>query len=173
MLTLLVVFLFLLIGCFTFVLLRGAPYLPTLNKQVETALDMVDLKPGDTLLELGCGDGKVLIAAAERGWNVVGYELNPLLALVAWLRTRRYNGRSGKVRVVWGDFWAFDWPEAQGIFVFLLDSYMEKLNTKIVQDYGKYGKYKGKSVKLVSFAFQIPGKLPIAEKDALYLYEYK
>jgi SAM-dependent methyltransferase len=156
--------------CFGFVLLRGAPYLPTLSKQVTTALDMVDLKKGDTLLELGCGDGKVLIAAAERGWKVVGYELNPILAYIAWARTRRYQGR---VTVVWGDFWSKEWPEAEGIFVFLLDSFMEKLNTKIDQQYSKYGKFKGKSVKLVSFAFQVPGKLPAAEKDGLFLYEYK
>lgn len=170
MMTLLIIVSLIVIGCFGFVLLRGAPYLPTLNKQVTTALDMIDLKKGDTLLELGCGDGKVLIAAAERGWRVVGYELNPLLALAAWLRTRKYRGQ---VRVVWGDFWAYEWPEAQGIFVFLLDSFMEKLNTKIEQDYGKYGKYKGKSVKLVSFAFQVPGRMPKEEKDALFLYEYK
>lgn len=153
----------LLIASFGFVLLRGAPYLPTLTKQVTTALDMVDLKPGQTLLELGCGDGKVLIAAAERGWNVVGYELNPLLAFVAWFRTRKYRKH---VRVVCGDFWNQKWPPAEGIFVFLLDSFMPKLDTKITQ-------YKHKPVKLVSFAFQIPDRKPAAEKDGLFLYTYK
>jgi phospholipid N-methyltransferase len=54
-----------IVSCFGFVLLRGAPYLPTLSKQVGTALNMIDLERGDTILELGCGDGKVLIAAAE------------------------------------------------------------------------------------------------------------
>jgi SAM-dependent methyltransferase len=160
----------LVMACFGFVLLRGAPYLPTLTKQVGTALDLVDLKPGQTLLELGCGDGKVLIAAVERGWNVVGYELNPILALIAWLRTRRYNSRgSGSVRVVCGDFWSKEWPPAEGIFVFLLDSFMQKLDTKIAQSYGK----DGKSVKLVSFAFQIPDREPKVQKDGLFLYEYK
>jgi 16S rRNA A1518/A1519 N6-dimethyltransferase RsmA/KsgA/DIM1 with predicted DNA glycosylase/AP lyase activity len=156
----------LLVGLFGIVLLRGAPYLPTLTKQVETALDMVELKPGQTLLELGCGDGKVLIAAAKRGWNVVGYELNPLLAFVAWVRTRRYKGR---VRVVWGDFWNKKWPPAEGIFVFLLDSFMEKLDTKIVQ----YSRQNSKSVKLVSFAFQIPSRKPKTAKEGLFLYIYK
>lgn len=158
-----------LAACFGFVLLRGAPYLPTLTKQVETALDMINLKPGQTLLELGCGDGKVLIAAAERGWNVIGYELNPILAFIAWARTRKYRGR---VRVVWGDFWAKKWPEHDGIFVFLLDSFMEKLNTNIVQYAGNIDKKDGKKVKLVSFAFEIPGKEPKQKKDGLFLYEY-
>ncbi|HSH18794.1 MAG TPA: class I SAM-dependent methyltransferase, partial [Candidatus Saccharimonadales bacterium] len=96
-------------ACFGFVLLRGAPYLPTLRKQVDAALDLADLSPGDTLLELGCGDGKVMIAAAQRGLKVVGYELNPILACIAWLRTRRYGKQ---VQVVWGDFWTKDWPKA-------------------------------------------------------------
>lgn len=152
--------------CFGLVLLRGAPYLPTLTPQVGTALDLVDLKPGQTLLELGCGDGKILIAAAKRGINVVGYELNPVMAFIAWARTLRYRDR---VRVVWGDFWVVDWPAADGIFVFLLDRYMEKLNTKIVQSYGK----SGKTIKLVSFAFHIPSRKPAAEKQGLFLYEYK
>jgi SAM-dependent methyltransferase len=153
----------LVIICFTFVLLRGAPYLPTLGKQVNTALDLVDLKPGDTLLELGCGDGKVLIAAAERGWSAVGYELNPLMAFVAWARTRRYKGR---VKVVWGDFWNKEWPDHQGIFVSLLDAFMGKLNTKIVQ-------HSSKPVNLVSFAFQVPGKKAVRQKDGLFLYRYE
>ncbi|HEX8182052.1 MAG TPA: class I SAM-dependent methyltransferase [Candidatus Saccharimonadales bacterium] len=153
----------LLAFCFGFVLLYGAPYLPTLSKQVETALDLVDLQPGDTLLELGCGDGKILIAAAARGWNVVGYELNPLLALIAWLRTRRYHKQ---VRIVCGNFWSREWPEAQGIFVFLLDKYMVRLDTKIAQ-------LPTRPIKLVSFAFQIPNKTPATSRSGVYLYEYK
>ncbi len=152
-----------LVLCFGFVLLYGAPYLPTLSKQVEVALDLVDLQTGQTLLELGCGDGKVLLAAAARGWNVVGYELNPILALIAWLRTRRYGAR---VRVICGNFWTRPWPPAEGIFVFLLDKYMSQLDTKITQS-------PVRPIKLVSFAFQVPNKPAVMSKQGLFLYEYK
>jgi hypothetical protein len=119
------------------------------------------------MLELGCGDGRVLLAAAERGINVVGYELNPLLALYAWLRTRRHGRR---VRVIWGNFWHKQWPPAEGIFVFLLDKYMPKLDKKIVQ----YSRHDVKKpVKLVSFAFQVPRKVADATQDGVYLYEYR
>lgn len=67
---------------FGFVILFGAPYLPTLKPQIKIALDMLDLQPGQTLIEIGSGDGRVLKAAAERGWNAVGYELNPVLVEV-------------------------------------------------------------------------------------------
>ncbi len=152
-----------LIICFSGVLLFGAPYLPTLRPQVQAALKLAGLKPGQTLLELGCGDGKVLIAAARQGIYAVGYELNPLLAATAWLRTRRYRKY---VRVIWGDFWRLPWPEAQAIFVFLLPKYMPKLHKKVIQ-------YKHKPVKLVSYAFAIPGVAPSAESAGVYCYSYQ
>lgn len=152
-----------LVFAFGFVVFFGAPYLPTLQPQMETALDMLDLTEGQTLLELGSGDGRVMVAAAERGWNVIGYELNPVLALYSWLRTRKYKGR---VKVVWGNFWWRKLPQADGVFVFLLQKYMSKLDKKITQDISR-------PVKLVSFAFHIPGRKPQQEKDAVYLYEYK
>ncbi|MDB5170120.1 MAG: hypothetical protein JWN82_516 [Candidatus Saccharibacteria bacterium] len=147
---------------FSFVLLFGAPYVPTLTPQVEVALELVNLKPGETLLELGCGDGKVLIAAAQTGLHAVGYELNPLLAFVAWARTRRFKGA---VRVVCGNFWTKQWPEASGIFTFLHPRFMKKLDKKIVQS-------NMQNVKLVSFAFAVPGRTPTREKKGVLLYDY-
>lgn len=152
----------LILFSFSFVLLFGAPYVPTLRPQVETALELVNLKPGETLLELGCGDGKVLIAAAQTGLHAVGYELNPFLALVAWLRTRRFKGR---VKVVCGNFWTKQWPAAEGIFTFLHPRFMKKLDKKIVQS-------NMQNVKLVSFAFEIPDREPSQRKNGVLLYEY-
>lgn len=151
-----------LVICFGGVLLVGAPYLPTLSPQVRAALALADLKAGDTMLELGCGDGKVLLAAAKQGINVVGYELNPLLVLVAWLRTRRYHRQ---VKIIWGDFWRQPWPPAEAIFTFLLPKYMPKLDKKVMQ-------YSHHPVKLVSFAFIIPGRQPTRQKAGVYLYRY-
>lgn len=148
---------------FAFVLLFGAPYLPTMSAQSKAALELADLKPGDHLLELGCGDGRVMVAAAEQGMRVTGYELNPLLAFVSWVRTRRFKGR---VKVVWGNFWTKKLPPAEAIFVFLLPKYMEKLNNKVIQEYN------GKKIKLVSFAFVIPRRKITEEKQGVYLYTY-
>ncbi len=153
-----------ILGCFSFVLLFGAPYLPTLKPQVTAALDMLNLQPGQTLLELGCGDGIVVLAAAQRGLKVVGYELNPLVAFIAWLRTWRYH-KNGQVKIVWGNFWRQTWPPADGIFTFLLQKYTAQLDTKITQ-------YPYRPVKLVSFAFSIVGRKPSRNERGLYLYEY-
>jgi SAM-dependent methyltransferase len=153
----------LLVVCFGGVLLMGAPYLPTLSPQVSAALKLADLQPGDTLLELGCGDGKVLIAAAKQGVYSVGYELNPIVAAVAWIRTIRYRKYA---TVIWGDFWKKPWPETDAIFVFLLPKYMKKLHKKCIQ-------YNHKPVKLVSFAFTVPGQKPSAVEQGVFRYDYR
>ena len=158
--TIVLLVLIVLVLAFGGVLAFGAPYLPTLRPQVQTAFKLLKLKEGQTLLELGCGDGKVLIAAAEQGYCAVGIELNPLLALVAWLRTRRYKGR---VRVILGNYWTTPWPPTDAVFVFLLDRFMPRLDACMHERKGK----------LASIAFPIPGKQPAAEHNGVFLYEYK
>ncbi len=157
--TLVVLVAIILLLAFAGVILVGAPYLPTLRPQIQTAFELVRLKKGQTLLELGCGDGKVLIAAAEQGYRAIGIELNPFLALVAWLRTRRYGGR---VQVIWGDYWRMSWPPADAVFVFLLDRFMPKLDARMHKRGGK----------LVSITFRIPGKPVAAEHNGVFLYNY-
>lgn len=147
---------------FTYVIMFGAPFLPTMTPQVRNALDMIDLKPEQTLLELGSGDGRIMIAAAERGIRVIGYEINPILFAYSWLRTRKY-GRLVTVR--FANFWQGKLPLTDGIFVFLLQPYMEKLDTKIAQECRK-------PVKLVSFAFRIPGREPAQQSNGMFLYTY-
>lgn len=151
---------------FGFVVLFGAPYLPTLQPQTNQALDMLNLKPGQTLLELGSGDGRVMRAAAERGLTVVGYELNPLLVLVSLVVTWRYRKQ---VRVVWGNFWQAKWPDVDAVFVFLLDKYMKKLDTKITHKVAQ----QNKPIKLLSFTFAIPDRKPTKRYRGILLYDYK
>lgn len=142
------------------VLVVGAPYLPTLKPQAKAAIELLNLQPGQTLLELGCGDGTVLLAAARSGLHVIGIELNPFLVVVSWLRTRRYKKQ---VRLIWGNFWQIKWPEADSVFVFLLDRFMPRLDLRMQ----KY------NTPLVSLAFKVPGKAIVAEKQGVYLYDYQ
>lgn len=148
---------------FSTVVFFGAPYLPTMRRQSEAALDLLDLKSGQTLIELGSGDGRVLKLAAKRGINAVGYELNPLLALFSAIYTWKYRR---KVRIIWGNYFAKKWPEADGVFVFSIKKYMKKLDKKISQ-------YPYRPLKVASFAFKIPGKKYEAEKAGVFLYLYK
>jgi SAM-dependent methyltransferase len=151
-----------IIGLFAFVLMFGAPYLPTLKARQKDALELLDLKPGQLLLELGSGDGRMLKLAAKQGIKSIGYELNPLLVLYSRIMTFRYRRL---VRVKLANFWSVSLPPADGIYVFLLDPFMARLHNKITQELSS-------SVKVVSFAFKIPSKKPVTEKNGMYLYEY-
>jgi precorrin-6B methylase 2 len=144
------------------VLFLGAPYVPTLSKQRENALDLLDLKKGQMLIDLGCGDGAMLVSAAQRGIKCVGYEINPLLAYIAWARTRRYGS---KVKIIRGNFWQKKWPQADAVFVFLTERYMERLNQNMKNRFKK-------PVKLVTYGFSISSKKASATKGACFLYRY-
>lgn len=144
------------------VVLVGPPFVPTLNKQITTALDMLELKKGQTLLELGSGDGRVMKAAAERGLKVVGVELNPFLVIISRLRCWRYRKQ---VTVIWDDLWKARWPQADGIFTFMLQRQMTRLDRKIVN-------WQTRPLKLASFAFHIPDRAPKAKYNGIFLYEY-
>ena len=147
---------------FGVVLVFGAPYLPTMRAQQEKALNLLDLKPGQNFYDLGCGDGRLLVAAAKRGLIATGVEMNPLLVLVAKAYTFR---RRRTIKVVWGNFWKTDISSADGIFVFLIKHKMAQLD-KFVQNSAE------KELKVVSYAFEIPGKKPAKNKNPLFIYTY-
>jgi SAM-dependent methyltransferase len=148
---------------FSIPVLFGPPYLPTLRLNLEMALDLLDLKPGQTLLDLGSGDGRVLIAAAKRGWNAVGIEVSPFLVIISRIRTWKYRKQ---VRIMWGNYFLTKWPQADGVFGFIIQYQMRRLDKRIQE-------WHTKPVRVASFAFRIPDKTPIDEEGGVYLYEYK
>jgi 16S rRNA A1518/A1519 N6-dimethyltransferase RsmA/KsgA/DIM1 with predicted DNA glycosylase/AP lyase activity len=153
----------LLVLCFSGVILFGAPYLPTLSRQRKVALELLDLKKGQILLEPGSGDGRVLAEAAQKGISCIGVELNPILVLASLVITWKYRKN---VKIIWGNFWRKDWSEADGIFLFLMDRHIGKFDEKM--------KTLPKKRRLVaSFAYKIPNKRMLQEKDGVFLYEYK
>lgn len=141
----------------------GAPFLPTLSKRVDDAIELLDLMPGQTFLELGCGDGRLLKAAAAKGIKSVGYELNPLLVVYARLSNWKYRKL---VTIRWGNYWTVEWPKADAIYVFLLNPYMSKLHKKVIQ----YSK--NRTLTVVSFAFKITEKEPSKEINSMFQYRY-
>lgn len=156
-----------LILLFGAVVFRGAPYVPTLKVTIAAAFDMLEpyLKKGDTIVDLGSGDGSVLKYAAKRGYKAVGYELNPILNFIAWSRTTR---KSKHVAIHLHDFWIASWPkETNAVFVFLAGPYMNKLKRKLDTEMAK----RDTSLYVVSNGFAVPGVLPKKISQGLYLYE--
>lgn len=147
--------------CFSFVILFGAPYVPTRKEQIEQALKLLQLNAGDHLYELGAGSGGITLAAAKSGVRVTAFEINPLLVLLLKFRTRKYRNL---VSIRFGSFWRARLSSADGVYVFLLDRYMRRLDEKLAIE--------APGCRLVSYTFQIPGKKPDTILGPMFLYKY-
>ncbi len=147
-------------GLFALGAVLGAPYVPTLTKSGNDLLDMADLKPGATIIDLGSGDGAFALQAAKRGYQVIGYEINPILVLVAKLRTRKYRKQ---VKIHLRDFWRTALPESDAIYVFLIERYMQKLADKLAKEVKK-------PTVVVSHVFKIPSAKAIKENQNTSVY---
>ncbi len=116
-----------LIGLFALGSVKGAPFLPTRPARFDAIFDLFNLEPGDRLLDIGVGSGALLLVAARRGIKGTGYEINPILYLLARHRTRNYRHL---VEIKLGNYWKHRLPETDAIYVFLITKYMLPLRHK-------------------------------------------
>lgn len=142
------------------------PYVPTSQTVVKAMLDLAELKAGDVHYDLGCGDGRIVIAAAKRGAKATGIDLDPQ-------RIREANqnaeeaGLKGKVTFIEGDLFDFDFSKADVLTLYLLPSVNLKLRPKILKEL-KPG------TRVVSHAFDMgdwePEKEITVDGSTLYLW---
>jgi SAM-dependent methyltransferase len=111
----------------------GVIYNPhvTTPSLVETMLDLANLQPEDRLVDLGSGDGRIVIAAARRGARVLGIEHDP--GLVAIAKRNATEERVGdKAQFVVADIFETDFSDATVITMFLLQDLNLKLRPQIL-----------------------------------------
>ncbi len=141
--------------------LVGAPYLPARYPDIEAALDLAELKAGETLIDLGSGDGRVLLAAAKRGATAIGYEVSPVLFVWSWLRCLRHGP---KIKIYLRDYWLVKLPQADVVYTFLARQYVKRLNKKLTAEIKT-------PTKLVSYVFELPREI-ISKNRNCFLYRY-
>ena len=146
--------------------LRGAPWLPTPMRVVHKMLAMAEVGPGDLVYDLGCGDGRLIVAAARRyGARAVGIEIHPLRYL--WCQVLvTVLGLRDRVRVVRGDFFAQDLSDADVVICYLL----QRTNDRLA---GKFERELARSTRVISKRFTFPGLRLVRrdDRDKLYLYD--
>ncbi len=149
--------------------LMGVPYVRTKNKVSKTMLDMVGIKPGNTLVDFGSGDGSILINAAKKyGAKGVGYE--HLWLLSTWARLRvLISGQRKKVKIVNKNFFKeTKLPAADAISIYLFPEVNILLEPLLQRDYPK-------GTKVISRTFIFPTLELLKEekvgKDKFYLYQ--
>lgn len=99
-------------------------WVPTPDAVVERMLDLVELRAGERLVDLGSGDGKIAIAAARRGARARGIEYNPDLVALS-LRNARAAGVA--VDFQQGDIFQVDFRDADIVTLYLLPTLNERL----------------------------------------------
>jgi len=108
------------------------PYVPTPSLVVEKMLDLAGVQPGDYLIDLGSGDGRIVIAAAKRGAIAHGIDIDPLRIDEA-NKNARDAGVSDKVIFVEGDIFSADFSRADVITLYLLHSINLKLRPQLLE----------------------------------------
>ncbi len=124
---------------------------------VEHALDLAGLGDGETLVDLGCGDGQVLVAAAARGAHVIGVESDPELVGLA-RRALSAAGLDGEV--IEGDLLGLD-LDADVYFTYLAPATLQRLLPGLAVRRG---------TRLVTVDFDVPGLDADARDGAARLY---
>lgn len=131
----------------------------TSDERIDLAFDLAALSPGDRFVDLGCGDGRVLLRAAqERGALVAGVELDPALAAQARALLED-NGIAGTV--IEADF-ADVFLEADVVFAYLSPATLQRLIPRLRQ--------LGTGARVVTTGYAVPGWVATAEGGGCYLY---
>jgi hypothetical protein len=151
-----------LILAFVIAGISAAPYVPILGRDVETLLDLSGIKKGQTLIDLGSGDGYLLRAAARRGISCIGYEINPVMVIISKIACFKYRRL---ITIHQADLWRTKLPKTDAIYLFLMPKVMEKLNQKLTRE------IKTKTT-VISYAFQIPHQTMIKQTSNTFVYEY-
>jgi 16S rRNA A1518/A1519 N6-dimethyltransferase RsmA/KsgA/DIM1 with predicted DNA glycosylase/AP lyase activity len=146
---------------FASVTLRGAPYLNSHKLAVQKGLDLLELKKGQTIIDLGSGTGNVILAAAKREIHGYGYELNPILVFISKFRLRKYPNS----KIIWGDYWTKSLPACDGIYIFSMGRFMKKLPSYL----SKNAHY---SIKVVCYGFEIPQLKSVQQDYGFYVYHF-
>lgn len=132
---------------------------PSQAEAVEEALALAGVGPGVRLLDLGCGDGQVLQAAARRGAEVAGVEADPELADEAQSHLAE-AGIDADVRV--GDLFDPDVDLAADVwFSYLAPATLQRLLPRLLT---------GPARTLVTVDFDVPGLVPTRRRGAARLY---
>lgn len=110
------------------------PYLPSPIEVVDAALELAELDPKDVLADLGCGDGNVLLRAAEK-YRVfsVGFELDYRLINIARRRIRE-AGLNHMVNLVQADLFRADLSRFKVIYVYPFPSIVKELTIKLLAE---------------------------------------
>ena len=127
-----------------------APYVASPTRVVDRMLELANIKPGETVFDLGSGDGRVLIAAVEKyKAKAVGVEISPKLVEQATANIQK-EGLTGQARVIQGDVLTADLTGADVVFIYLATPLNEKLRPR-------FERFLKAGARVISHDYAVPG----------------
>lgn len=114
--------------------LSDVPYVPTPSKVVEEMLNVAGVTGNDLLYDLGSGDGRIVITAAQKfGTQGVGIDINPKLIQEAFNNAQK-AGVTDRVQFLQQDLFKADLSKATVVTLYLLRSVNLKLRPKLLKE---------------------------------------
>ncbi len=131
----------------------GSPWMPTSCLTRRQMLNLLDLKKGEILVDLGAGDGRILIDAARNyGTRAIGYEVNPLLVWVGRLRAI-LAGVGEQVEIRQENLFKADLTEADAVTMFLMPATHARVAEELLPQCRS-------GTRFVCYAFPLGERLP-------------
>jgi len=106
------------------------PYVATPDEVVASMLSLAGVHKGDVVYDLGCGDGRIVIAAARLGARGVGIDINPDRIRDARLNAKQ-AGVEDSVKFIQEDLFKADIKDATVVTLYLLPSVNLKLRPRL------------------------------------------
>lgn len=160
-------------GSLSYAWFRGAPTVYADRQAIRDCLKLARLAPGETLLDLGCGDARsLIIAAGEFGARGVGVDASLYCCLLAHYRVWR-SGQAGKIKIVWRSVETANdqMKQADVIYLYLYPDLIAKLKPEL-------SSARAKKTRLVLLSFPLAGQRPqqvrstfnLGRPTKIYLY---
>lgn len=162
----LLIVLIILAGMVVLPIFSGAPWHPLLPGTIRRILNFAEIKQGETICDLGCGEGRVLVTAAkEYSARGVGIEIDPIKVGLARMLAR-FKNVDQQVKITRGNIFEFDPQDADVVYLYLTHQAMDRLFPEILK------KLKP-TVRIVSYRFCIRGMTPekVSADKTLFLYQ--
>ena len=136
------------------------PYFQTTRYRVGTMIELADIKPGEKAVDLGSGDGRIVVKLAQAGAIATGFELDEKLVKLSENNLKMANA---KATILKKDFWHEDLSKYTIICVYPMPDIMHMLEGKLFKELRS-----GSRVLLNYYPF--PTWEEITKKDNIYLY---
>ena len=146
-------------------MLRGAPFVRIKKEDLQSLLEFVGKIHPERAVDLGSGDGAIVIALAKIGIESHGYEIDPILVWYSRLRIHRL-GLQRIASIHWRSFWNIDLSPFPVITAYILPTYMRELEQKLERELSP-------NASFLSNRCPLPTWKPVERKSDVYWYYKK